>query len=623
MTWEPIDFEGIVAVDRSLVDKLNLHLQEEESRLGYHLLDLVLPFKESHLPSQFKMGLIRLKDAVAELSNKLPQITANFPKEEHPKVWENTTREINQGFWEYTSLLEGCVTELFQQLRIIDIESWSPNLLQIVDSLKVSFLNRIDDLTDSIERCSQAIAKFVKPSSSFFSFRKKGGIDEELIVNLKKTKEFLLSHYEDFAKRYGEYSKLNIKVDQYLQKVKGFVSISEMDQEQIDHYVRVCRLIKFWELDRKHRKLSQYGFQRFFAYEFTIDKVLILFKEYFRSFQTMFFDTSRLLKTSLTLRFDVEGRKFQSDNLGNYQTELHSFNFIVSTYRELLLRTDANPYIRSRLGFSEWIVAPEPAQTKQLLEIIYDIENLDTLYTALIKSIAASDIVDPNENPEQTKYEIMRTIHQMEQPLSSHLRESMRAQHLITLLEQFNELGSFAHDAIDFVEEALSKAMRADWKYHVLNEIPQFHSLYALHVGLSHVSDERHHKNRLNRFKRLIQQIESWIQKGIVYKHAHEIEADMQDIKGYLQDFYGHIQRLSADQSGIIALSPTYIQLQEAQKQLLEYRYLFSNFFYHICQNKPDGVILRNRFLFVDQYFESIESRIYELRNRDRRGIHG
>lgn len=624
MTWEPIDFEGVVALDKTLVDKLNIHLQEEESRLGHQLLDIVHPLRDLPLPSQSGFGPIKLKEAIEQFIQKLPRLTSNLSQAENKKVVDKISRDVNQAFWEHISLIEGCVTELFQQLRVIDIESWSQNLLQIVDSLKTSFQHRIEELIALINKCNQSFMEHqpkAKGLASFLGFKKKTALDGEMLTSLKKTEEFLQINYDDFVKRYGEYTKLNLKVEQYLQKVRSFESLTGIDSDQKDQYIRVSRLIKFWELDRKHKKLSQYGFQRFFAYEFTIDKILALFKDYFISFKTMLFDTSRLLKTSLTLRFDVEGRKFQSENLRRYQAELHSLNYIVSTYRELLLRTDANPYIRSRLGFSEWVVAPEPAQTKQLLEIVYDIESLDALYTDLIKSIEGN-VVDPDENPEQLKYEICRTIHQMEQPLSSHLRESMRAQNFVDLLEKFNELGSFSHDAITFVGDALSKAMRADWKYHVLNEMTQFHNLYSVHVSLSHISEERHHRNRLQRFKRLIQQTEGWIQRGIIYKHAHEIELDMQDIKGYLQDFYGYVQRLSTDQADLVSLTSTFIQIQEVEKQLLEYRYLFSNFFYHISQHKPEGIILRNRFLFVDQYFESIESKLHELR-RDRRGIHG
>jgi hypothetical protein len=92
---------------------------------------------------------------------------------------------------------------------------------------------------------------------------------------------------------------------------------------------------------------------------------------------------------------------------------------------------------------------------------------------------------------------------------------------------------------------------------------------------------------------------------------VHEIELDMNDMKTYLQDFLATIQRATRDKSQDPFLDET---IHKLHHQLLEYRYLFGQFFLSIMSRNSDGMQLRNQFLFVDQYFESVENLLQNLK---------
>ncbi len=211
--------------------------------------------------------------------------------------------------------------------------------------------------------------------------------------------------------------------------------------------------------------------------------------------------------------------------------------------------------------------------------------------------------------------EIQQLVHEMEQPLATHRMMRSRAEKVLDKLQQLDELGSFDIHVIDYIEHVFSKLLRADWRYHVLHGIPLFHQLYAIHHGLVKPVDDRHHSNRMTKFKKLLQQVHEWVKNNKTQVHFHDIELDMSYIKGYLQDFLGYVQRASSDSS--LSKDKALELYQEIAQQLLEYRYLFGNFFYQLRQHETEGQLIRKQCLFVDQYFESIETKLFELATAD------
>lgn len=198
----------------------------------------------------------------------------------------------------------------------------------------------------------------------------------------------------------------------------------------------------------------------------------------------------------------------------------------------------------------------------------------------------------------------------MGQPLISQSMMRNRCERLLAEIKQCNEIGSTHKEMINYLNDVFAKAMRVDWKYHVLHESSQFHELFRIHQGLQTRLEDPAHGFRIERFGELFSQIEDWVRRGDIYAHVQEIDFDINDMKTYLQDFLAAIQRAARERSSDPFLDET---VQKFRQQLLEYRYLFGQFFFNIISKNIDGQQLRNQFLFVDQYFETSENLLQDL----------
>jgi hypothetical protein len=334
------------------------------------------------------------------------------------------------------------------------------------------------------------------------------------------------------------------------------------------------------------------------------EKTFHFFKEYEKTLREALFSRSRQIKLQPYSLVDLISKIQHQHALQGQMAELHTLGKTVRKYRDFLLRTDPNPYIRSRLGFGEWIVGPEPPIAKKLIDLIYDIEGLDALFIKLMTSVEEGDIT--KEAFVKIKEDIFRILHEMSQPLASYSLMLSKGRLLVQELQKINELGSTHAEVVDFIGDVLSRSLRNDWKFHVLHEISEFKEIFVIHRGIVGPVEDRSHAHRLQKFKRLIHEIRNWVKNNDTHRHLGEIEADVSDLKGYLQDFLASIQRLAGNPVRDAA------KYRGLANQLLEYRYLFGQFFHLLRRNKAEERVIRNQFLFVDQYFESAENQLYE-----------
>ena len=193
----------------------------------------------------------------------------------------------------------------------------------------------------------------------------------------------------------------------------------------------------------------------------------------------------------------------------------------------------------------------------------------------------------------------------MSQPLASRSMIHARADQLVKLLQACDELGGSAGDVSNLVGSVLIRALRFDWKYQVLAENPQFNDLVAIHLGFMRRYDDPAHERRMRKLNSMIHLIESWVKQNESFKHGQEIETDINDVKEYLQDFLASVKRsLASVQEGKADDKEV---KERVSLQLLEIRNLFSKFFYFLRSYESDGKLIRNQFLFVDQYLEAVE----------------
>ena len=536
------------------------------------------------------------------------------------KDWQNAVKQINKALWNYVGIFDGSITELFQQLEQVGLEQWHVRLSHVVGTIKEILLHKMEDLLWSIKRLENQLWKArlaCEPSTHLHRLWIKLSrlwthlIDRKLPSHLKRNQELLNTQYQRFIKRYRSFLQLQDQVDKHLETFTEYHVLSSLDRETQIQFLKLYQLLKLWELNRTAKTLSSQEFLIAIRNSLSVDKAVGLFRDYYHALKAKLFERSHYIKNNAAeLAIGSLQLKRVEELIEGYQAETHLLGATIGHYREFLLRADPDPYVRTRLGYSDWIVGPEPIQTKPLLNLGYDVEALSEMFTKLSSSLNKnrSEIQQERERIEQ---EIHGSLQELGHPLASQRFVRTHVENTLEQLQKLDELGSFDATIIEIVGENLAKLLRTDWKYHVAFGSPLFHQLYSIHQGLTTPIVDRHHQNRLHHFQRYIKQILEWIKAQKTQAHAHDIELDMNDIKGYLQDFLGYIQRNFNEphmtHEKAMALN------REITHELLEYRYLFGNFFYRLRQYEREGQLIRRQFLFVDQYFESIEYKVYEL----------
>lgn len=616
MNWEPIDFQGIVDLDHKIVEQLEQFLQEKENRLAHQILNII-PLSSADPPVPVlpvSENPIKLSEAVEEFSKRVRLFNKG---ESHRLEPRKIVKEVNAIFWEFTEVLEGCAIELFQQITQVSIDRWHLTISSVVQAIKNVLIHYIDDLIWIIRRLEKPLKEYcqklqITEQKNWFDhfFSKESDLDPNLLKNLQQTEKYLKDRYDDFHQRYNEYMKLSAQVENFLEKMKSYPILALLGLVDQNLYIDLFRLLKAKELNPQPKGEVAKDTTRALKQLTSIDNVIRVLRSYYRELKDAFFNSSLEWKSlnheSETFQTSFERLK---EKIKEYQHELHALMHTMSSYRAFILKNDSNPYIRSRWGFSEWIVAPEPAKAKKLTQMVFLAKELDNDFSRFHDSLTR-DFLTQQKIESKVHQDIESLLHEMGQPLISQSMMRNRVEHLLEKLNQCDEIGSPHMSTVVYVESVLSKVMRQDWKYHVLHEFPLFHQIYYLHQGLIEYFDDPTHAFRLERFRLLFDQIKEWIEKEDIYSHVHEIDLDMNDMKTYLQDFLATVQRATKQKSHDPFLDETAYKLRQ---QLLEYRYLFGQFFLFIMSKNLDGIQLRNQFLFVDQYFETIENLLNEL----------
>jgi hypothetical protein len=612
------DFQGNITLDRPLVEQLKTYLHEKETQVSLSILQAI------HVPAlpYDAQGKIKLTDAIESFSKTIHMIKTgkHFPIQSND--WEVATQQINNSLWEYSEILESCVSELFLQLQQLSFEQWKPELMIVVNNFKNMLNHRLDDSIWKIQRieallweyrwcCEISEGKYVSLRKILFFW--KSLLDSSLISFLNKSRSFLNIRYQGFRHRFNDYLKLKSKINESINKFKGYDVFKLLEPNAQSELQNFYELLKLWELNAKAKALPAREPIRAIRNTFSMEKSVSLFVEYYEALKDTLFNMSRKFKYDSKEFYESESdRKAVEDSLQGFRAELHTLGVMLAKYREFFLRTHPNPYVRTRWGFVEWVVSPEPKETKELLHFVYQIEYLDKLFLDLVEALKKGP--DSYNNERLTKHfnEAQRILHEIGQPLTSRNMIRVRTGRLLQLLQQMDELGSFNPGVVGDVAKILAKALRADWQYNVLFDSALFHQLYEIHQKIAGEVEDRQHINRMNKFRRMTQELKEWVKTNNTLNHFKEIEADISDMKGNLQDFLAFCQRSISEMQD---QSEVFIRIENTTKELLEYRYLFGQLFHELHHCGSEGKLIRNQFLFVDQYFEAIENKLHELRN--------
>jgi len=620
MVWQSYDKLNNIILDEPMAEHLSQYLENKESQLSAQIIEIILllegfpAVKQSYSPSFF-----RLSEAVEEFGRKINN-AAHSHKTLKKDRWKIAGRKVNRALWSYIEVLEGCVTELYQHIDQMGFEQWNVDVIRAITSIKDELTHRMDDLIWAIRRleqqlkayrkiCEEAVSRWIGINKLFFAFSRI--LDRQLEPIARKCSKFLNFRYRKFIERYTGYLQLYETGKQSISKLHHFKVLSSMDISQQDKVKELSYLLNLWETNSKARVLQRIEPVRALRSCLTFEGATVLFKDYFFYIKEALFDKSRLIKTQDVIG-DHDSKLILMDHLTSYRNELDALKELIGSYNKFHQQTDPGAKPWYERIFTDKPRKELPKQFYELKKLNNEIKNLETIAQNFQTSLEGVPGTESGLSI-QVQNEVNRHLHEMGQPLAS--RDLMRrsAKSLLQSLDGLNELSSLNTHVVDFICRALCKAMCVDWKYHVLQEIPLFHKVYEIHEGISDISMERAHVNRLHKFQRIINHLEVWIRNEETLKHAQGIDLDINDIKAYLQDFLAYVQRLQPSLDDVE--SEFERPLGKASQALLQYLYLFGCFFSRLNPDDAEHRMIRKQLLFIDQYFEAIDRRIQELNN--------
>lgn len=618
MTWQGVDFMGISLNDRSLVTKLDEFLKTHEEHISHALVHQVRHFTGGSDLDNKPLEPLQFDGAIKQIYTILQAAQTGHRLPKNQEQWGGLLKSINSMLWEQVELVEGFVSELFHQLSYVSVLKWQASLKDIVEGFSQILVQHIHVTKKCVNSLSELFKSVCtadkdKPTESWWKSLWPGSnescvIDKELLTDLQNCEEILKNQTQSFIDQFSQFEKVSIDVNERAQKLKGYEVLFSLGEGYGEQYNALYRFLKMWEGLSSAQAPSQETLLRSFQY-FSRDKTFSLLKAYYHALEQALYDKSRTLKTSPRHLFvDALGRTFIMETVKGYRNEVHTLGSLIGKLRDFLLKSDPDPYIRSRWGFSDTPVGNPPKYSDKLVDLNLNTEQLDHGYEKLLKSLEQGPPADEKLRLSQLDDRLSKVVHLMAQPLISSSHFKSNAEKAMDIMEEVNELGSYGRESVDYVRYGLGKLLRFDWKEHVLTTLHRFQRLFKVHEGIIGQTIDKAHEKRLERFDYLLSQVKKKIRN---HETAHEIDYDINDIKAYLQDFLATLQRSVNDES--IGPKRALRHIEEGAQQLLEYRYKFGEFFASL-KDEPEGYYVRQQFLFVDQYFEAIENKIYEIR---------
>lgn len=609
MTWKPMDFKSLATLGKPLIDHLDEYLDEKESYLAHQIIISIHPIPGMSFPpalSPAPGARMKIADAVENFGKTIRQIAVQTKPMVPIDDWKVASNQINEALANHVYLLEDCTIELFRQLERLRIDDWQRSLIEVLDTAKADLMHRVEEMIWAIIRLEKLLKEYRRTclaNESFFVRFKNSPpfqrlLDRALISKLHKCEKLLLTHYNYFHNEYISYLELKEKTDATLPKFASYHILGSLEKEPQDIFKKLYQLLHLWQYNRKSKLLPESDILQPIFDVASQNKILATFKNYFQAIQFQLFERSRIFKKNRKeVICDTLGKSLMLEVIASNRAELKTLDETVQAYRDVISLSDdkktSNPVV------------------KELSGLVLQFQNVNALFTKLEEVLLDQNA--PSFDMKRGGIEAKQLLKEMSQPMASYAMVRKKADRLLHLIHEVDEFGSFQFEAIDFVGEILTQALRADWKYHVLPEMPAFNQYYAIHEGLLGAFEDRSHHNRYNKFKELLEQVEQWVKNRDISSHIQEIELDINDIKGYLQDFLAYVQRSCNDSS--IASEAKNQLLNNILRQLLEYRYLFGSFFCHLRQHEPEGRQIRNQFLFVDQYFQSVDNILERIQN--------
>lgn len=593
--------------EKNMIKLGSLHLEQFRDFLDQQEAKLANSLMLSTLPAPGYMDTIHLHGSGHfRLNQALQAITSRVKdlREEQtvPGEWQNGVAIANQALWSFCEVLESAVIELVQLVQTAGIAGWNNQFFQVALGFKELIAHRLEDAIWLYRRLEELFFSYratcKKRKNLWVLFGKLWSpfssiLDKQILNRLFKAEEALSTRFKGFSVAFDAYREYEAKAIEAEERFRHYPSFNALEAEQQILYLQLYKMLRIWEENSKQELLNPQEILTAVKGLVKPGVLALLFKDYLKVMKEALFQASADWQ-------DIGDRtiKVKAENL---QKELHSLGATITTYREMLLRSDPNPYVRTRWGVSEWAVGPEPRRTRELMQLIYDVEMVhrwsEHLIAAIAKPIGGQKLLKRLA----LKRDMDEVLHEMGQPLSSRHMLHLKGEQLVALIESADELGGSNGEMHSALTDVFLIALRLDSKYQVLFDFPKFEELFAIHEGFMPKIFDPQHDARMKLFKQSLHHIEHWLKESALQRHEKELEVDEGAIQEALQGLLASLQRGDL---------PAGSDRNAYYQMLMEYRYLFNKFFHSLRRYEGEGKMIRTQFKFVDNYLESAERQL-------------
>lgn len=602
-----MDLTRPLLFDLELFDDLKRYLDDKKEALKQTLfIALAVESIQPRLSKPDQKNL-SLKEAVNYFDEEIDRLS---PEELAKINFEAIGERLSEVLKSLAEILEGMCKELFEQLKHSPVDRWNTDFCENVQTAKELIHENCKEIIGFVHDLEKSLKKLYTKAlkTGKYSFLKRlrvhihSIIEPDVLKSLKESDRILTKNFKQFVENQRFINQNLTKIEALTYKFQGYQAFSEIDIERKNIFVRVWRLLHLYSIARVKHKPSLPFIESSIKTLFPPGKASTLFRDYLTEIKKMTYSLAKVYRG----KRDATAQAV----LVTLRSETETLSTTIDKYRDFLIKTDPNPYVRNR--FSEWIVGPEPRRTKELSQLVTQCHRLDESQRDLFDTQEGEDTRDIHATLEQFS-QLEKLLHDMGQPLTSRAIMAKKGEEFAAYLKKINEVTAPLPETSLIVQDMLIKALRLDSKYLTLQENPEFIELVNTHQGIYGISRALPHLKRIKLYKKVLEHLRSWSKKHELSRHAHDAEIEVHDLQEAMQEFYHSLPLRDPGEPHQKALFKSIVI--DLKRQLLEERLLFSRFFYQMKELEHESRIIRAELHFVDPYLEAIENRLNDLRH--------
>lgn len=567
----------------------------------------IIPFlQEQHLQFlRLIFSYFNLEGQVERQSsfNDLSYLLKEQHKQEVVRLSHATlSKNLNQAIWNYLELIEGNIVELFEQINRANVNFWNEILLDNLTAITLilqDYLAELDLLIGVLEdllrekRTIPYIANTPFYWLIHFIFKRSSFLDRQIRVNIKNSQAFLNIQFSSLQAKINKTITEKYKIAKEVKSLKKQIGLSQMDKIEREQFLNFYKSLMLWNFVIQNKMISKQDFWKYFDFTYPPKKIIELLLNYDEGLFNSFYRLCREWREAHDIKI-IEKMELLAHERLLLENILHK-------YRSMLLFLNPNPYISTKLGFSEHVVGMEPTHSLHLKEILFSLADLKKLMQRFNENLIKQTLEDSETKHNRLKQAIELLTHQMGQPLMSRKSMAGLIDKMLTSLEELDELGGSAGDVGELITAALLTLLNYDWSYQILYENERFNELYHIHLQLEKKGESLVQESQLRKIKGRLNELKSLLKQPDPFKIINDAESSLTEINALLQAFFyaTKIAWEKADEMEKILLE------EKIKLDLLEYYALFSHFLGCLSKNEPNGKLFLNSFFTVKQYLDA------------------